>query len=248
MPTMRYNKNIMTVEDKLTMDTPLHVPPPEVWRFTPGKDEPLPTPMDERGLVDVDRLIGLVQSTIEPEFSWESSARPDAHHLYWEHNRYPGKPDESINPEEFCNLSINQVIVPRMFHNWLHMVTEEPPVPSKESMHYRIEAHNVVRKLLRNARQSLALAKAPNYTPVDKIRRGYEYHLWQFLIEAEEAQKLPTEFQIVNFSELNPSTPDELHELASFLGRSIARSNRARSIRKGLALSSLQAASGKLVA
>lgn len=246
MSIMRYNKDRMVVKSRLATEKPLHLPPPEVWRFTPGKDTPLPVPVDERGLVDIDRLIELVQSTVEPEFTWQPSEKPDAHHIYWEHNNYPDKPEDSVNPEVFYGLPINQIVIPRMFHNWLHLTTEPPPIPSREAMHHRILAHNVVRNLLRNARQSLALTKA-SYIREDRLHRGSEYHLWQFLVEVEEAQKLPSEFSLVDLTELDPSTPEELHSLASFLGRAISRANRTRAIQKGLAASSLQNASARLV-
>lgn len=69
-----------------------HLPPRELWLFTPGKDERLPTPLDERGLVDPAALLEIVKSTIDPAFTWESDEKPDAHHLYWEHNLYPNDP------------------------------------------------------------------------------------------------------------------------------------------------------------
>ena len=77
MSTIGYNKNRMTVENRSSANHPLYLPPPDVWHFTPGKDEPLPTPLDERGLVDVDALIATVRETIDPHFAWEPSERPD---------------------------------------------------------------------------------------------------------------------------------------------------------------------------
>ena len=143
----------MSVEQRPERHMPLSLPPPEVWDFRPHIDEPFPTPIDERGLVDTDALIALVKSTVDPSFTWEPSERPDAHHLYWEHNLYPKIIENNVNPQEFCNLTINQIVIPRMFHNWIHLVTQEPPVPDKEVMGYRIEAYRVVVKLFKNAKQ-----------------------------------------------------------------------------------------------
>lgn len=228
------------MERRLPTDTSLFLPPPDVWRFTPGKDEPLPTPVDERGLVDVDALITLVKTTVDPEFPWQSNERlDDVHHLYWERNRYPATPNETVNPDEFRNSSINQIVIQRMFHSWIHLVTKEPEAPTEEVMGYRIEAYRVVRKLLRNARQSVDLTRA-RYMPEDKLQRGSEYHLWQFLVEVEEARKLPKEFHPVDFQEMNPSTPEELHELARCLGRVAAKANRTRDVRRSLALSAFR--------
>lgn len=246
MSIIGYNKDSMAVESKPTTENPFYLPPSDVWQFTPGHDEPLPTPVDERGLVDADALIALVKATVDSDFTWEPSEKPDAHHLYWERNLYPSAPKAAINPDEFCNLSINQIVIPRMFHNWLHLVTSEPPVPTKEVMGYRIEAHDTVLKLFRNAKQSVDLTRA-RYIPEERLHRGSEHHLWQFLIEVEEAQKLPVEFHPINFSDLNPSTPEELRSLAHFLGKAIARTNRARDVRSTLAPYALKAASATLV-
>ena len=210
---------------------PLYLPPPEVRLFTPGKDEPLETKLDDRGLVDVDAFIAAVKSTVDPEFRWEPSERPDAHHLYWEHNLYPNTPDASVNPEEFCNLPINQIVIPRLFHNWAHLVTKEPAIPTKEVMQHRMEAYRVVKNLFDTARLSVELTNE-RYIAKERFNRGSERHLWQFLIEVEEAKKIPPEFHIIDFSELNPTTPEEHRALIDFLGGAITKANRAQEVRQ----------------
>jgi hypothetical protein len=222
------------------------LPPPDAWRFIPGKDEPLPTPLDERGLVDVDALIKLVNTTIEPECQWQPGQTVNIHHLYWEHNRYPATPNEAVNPHEFRSSSINQIVIPKTFHNWLHIVTKAPDIPTEEVMGYRIEAYRVVKKLLRSARQSVDLTTA-RYISEERLQRGSQYHLWEFLLEVEEARKLPKEFHPIDFQKLNPSSPEELRFIARILEEVAGRPNRTRDIRYGLGLAALKATDATLV-
>src|SRR5690606_16719825 len=149
-------------------------------------------------------------------------------------------------PEVFYGLPINQIVIPRMFHNWLHLTTEPPPIPSREAMHHRILAHNVVRNLLRNARQSLALTKA-SYIREDRLHRGSEYHLWQFLVEVEEAQKLPSEFSLVDLTELDTSKPKYLLILAMYLCMPISIAKHTRDIQNVLAASLIKHARPRLL-
>lgn len=237
MSIIGYNKII---------DRSPNIPPPDVWRFIPGKDEPISTPLDERGLVNVDALIATVNETVDPDYMWQPHQATNIHHLYWEQNRYPNTPDKEVNPEEFRSSSINQIVIPRVFHNWLHIVTRPPDVPSEEVMGYRIEAYRVVKKLLKSARQSVDLTRA-RYISDERLQRGSQYHLWQFLLELEEARKLPREFHPIDFSILNPSTPEELHFLARALGKAAAKANHTRDINRGLAQASLRAANATLV-
>lgn len=237
MSIIGYNKII---------DRSPNLPPPDAWRFIPGKDEPLPTPLDERGLVDIDALIALVKATVDPQHTWQSDQTTNIHHLYWEQSRYPDTPSESVNPKEFRSTPINQIVIPTVFHNWLHKVTEAPAIPSREVMGYRIEAYRVVQKLLRSARQSMNLTRA-RYISEERLKRGSQYHLWEFLVEIEEAQKLPKEFHPIDFYDLNPSTPEELHFLTQALEKAVAKANRTHDIKRHLALTSLNATNATLV-
>ena len=55
--------------DSPTRTTNLHLPPQDVWLpgFNPELDK-LETPVDHRGLVDMERLVQIVASMVEPEY------------------------------------------------------------------------------------------------------------------------------------------------------------------------------------
>lgn len=61
----------------------IHLPPRELWLFDPSTEtELLPTPLDERGLVDMVGLIAVMKTTIAPGYEW-TSPFTDEHHLQW---------------------------------------------------------------------------------------------------------------------------------------------------------------------
>ena len=85
----------------------------------------IPTPVDERGIVDTDRLIADVNATIDPSYRWSRQLSLD--HLYWPGTWYDGT---SIGAR-FRQLTINKAIVPRVWENWKHAITEPPALPSE---------------------------------------------------------------------------------------------------------------------
>ncbi len=196
---------------------PLYLPPRELWRFNPDEDERLPTPVDERGLVDVEKLINLVKTTVDPAFTWKPSEEPNRHHLYWRQGYYPVEPENSVNPREFRNLAVNKILIPRIFHNWLHVVTDEPPVPSVEVMHYRIEAQRVALELFKSARKSkrlIRLNKLSDAELEERLSRNFE----EFSANLERAYAIPEEYRLIDFSDYKLETARDIQVIGNRLG------------------------------
>ncbi len=131
--------------------------PPQQYQLPPT--ELLPTPTDERGLILIPELLESVKSTVDPEYQWPLSRRNEStHHFYWPEAAYPYYPDR-FSPGTFRNLSIHKAELPRAFENWLHIVTESPPLPSEEVMQYRVEAWQVATNLFKSVRRVIQWEK-----------------------------------------------------------------------------------------
>jgi len=196
------------------------LPPPEVRLLDPFKDGKIPTHTDDRGLVDVARVIEDVRATIDPSYEWPPGL--SVHHFYWPESVYPARPvGTTYNLSTFRNLPIHKGLVLRSFENWLHLVTEPPPLPEPEVIDYRVEAWSVARDLFRTARTTVQwerrarrrrelIAANPGVVPADfdgadiigeeimhevleKYFRGFQRH-------AERHQAIPQEHQIVDLS------------------------------------------------
>src|SRR5215216_6283145 len=111
----------------------LYLPPPDVWLHNPYKSDLIPTPVDERGLVDLRELIKVMKATVAPEYDWRSPFTDD-HHLQWPNRWYESIPDSEYNPQRFRGLMISRADTPRVFHVWTHLITEPPPVPDDDIM------------------------------------------------------------------------------------------------------------------
>ena len=134
----------------------LFLPPRDMWRHDPFKDERIETPVDSRGLVVLGQLIDQVVETVDPEYKWPLVPQSDIHHLYWHREWYPVVHERGqINRSFFRELSVHKALVPRVFHNWIHLVTKPPAVPDPEVMAYRIEAFQLARNLFRRAQAAI---------------------------------------------------------------------------------------------
>ncbi len=103
------------------------LPPRDVQLHDPRRDGLLETPLDERGLVDLDRLVDLARATVSPEFGWESREN-DVHHLQWPRRHYDiAGAMVDVETQVFRNLVNRKAYVPRIFHNWVHYITAPPP-------------------------------------------------------------------------------------------------------------------------
>lgn len=129
------------------------LPPEEFWAITPTEKEPTPT--DDRGFIIVDDLVTIVKRYIRPEYPWPNIK--DIHHLYYYAAEYQQVEQDSggvIPSLRFRELAINKLLVPRYFHNVLHIVTERAPMPDTEAMRYRIQAWECASNLFASVRSA----------------------------------------------------------------------------------------------
>lgn len=137
------------------------LPPFDARLLNPDKfpDDRIPTPVDHRGLIQIDRLIQDVKNTIDPNYRWPIGL--SVHHFYWPAAWYPYDKNVpgSDNPATFRNLPMHKGLVIRTFENWLHKVTLPPPIPEPEVMEYQVEAWMVARDLFRMARKTVIWEK-----------------------------------------------------------------------------------------
>lgn len=240
MRILGYNKSRMAVEKHRETRTSSHLPPREYWLYDPASNEPQPTPVDDHGLVMAEAVVATALSAIHPDYKWRTDLGSDVHHLYWPGFHYPDLPRAGANPHEHRQLPINQIILPREVHSVIHAIMEPPSIPSTEVMQSRILANAGVRKLLRRTAMSTNLHKEHKHRYVEESRfqRGSEYNVLQFLIEKEEVEEeVPSEFQLINLSDFDPNTPEDLHRLSNSLGRVANRANYTRAIKNGTLLS-----------
>lgn len=214
----------------------LWLPPQEFRLLPPG--ERIETPVDDRGIVDVGKLIDAVKSTIEPGYEWRG---PDStHHFEWPAFRFSYddvwvSDGKVYSAGRFRDLPIHKGELPREFENYTHEITHWPLVPSREVMQYRIEAWRVAASLFKSARRVVLWEKrakkrasyvernpevlsydegdifAAEYMEdiIDKHFRGVERHM-------SELERVPPEFRLVE-------PADSPRELATQLGRFVGK-------------------------
>lgn len=131
-------------------------PPPHARIYDPlnfASDQPFPTPVDSRGLVDVDKLIDDVIATISPDHQWSRQLRN--HHIYWDAEKFKDKPGNKDNLSTFRNLPTNRILLPIDLERWLHEVTIEPDIPEKNVRDQCIEAWRVAHDLFTAAERTI---------------------------------------------------------------------------------------------
>ncbi len=123
----------------------------ELW--TPQKtdtfgDRRRNTPVDDRGIVEVDRLLLTVKGRMRSDELYLPGEGTDVHHFYYPEARY------KTNLEfEFRELPPNKGRLPRGFHQRLHEATSPPLMPEYEVMKSFCESWDIAESLLRAARQ-----------------------------------------------------------------------------------------------
>lgn len=116
--------------------------------------ERLPTPTDERGLVDIPATISLVKGVAPRNYQWAPNL--SVHHFYW-----PGADYEEMGEtaRAFRELPIHKGLVLREWENLLHMVTAPSTMPDDDVMAYRVEAWRVAHDLFASVSQAVAWEK-----------------------------------------------------------------------------------------
>lgn len=194
-----------------------HLPPVEFQKHNIKTDGLIETPLDERGLVDLDRLIDVVKLTVDSIYKW-SSSRSDIHHLQWYSALYDNEENSTVDSKAFRDLMSRKTIIPRTFHNWLHYVTEPPPVPDQEVMQYSIDAERVAISLARTSMRAVRLSR--NKT-LDSGMVSYrlEQALDHYNKCLEKAKNVPSEFSLITLDKIQASSVDEMLENNKLIGR-----------------------------
>lgn len=195
------------------------LPPKELWLHNPDRDGLLPTPLDERSLVDLDSLVHLAMSKVDASFEWTSSFN-DIHHLQWFAHRYPHQigSEEGVAMNVFRELVNRKAYVPRVFHNWVHRITEAPPVPSAEVMQYSIDAQRVAMSLSKTASLAVRLTRIkgiPERRLVSRLDQEFE----NYNVFLDNARLVPEEFSLLAISEFEVRSPDDILIINKKLGK-----------------------------
>lgn len=127
------------------------LPPKDAWLFDPYLSQnKLQTPVDEYGLVDRRRLIETVKQTVHPDYRWPTKVL-SIHHLYW-HGAWYGFPSAPERAASFRDMNVNKILVPRVFENWVHLLTLPPDMPDGDIMEYQLESVGVQKNLFKSIR------------------------------------------------------------------------------------------------
>lgn len=191
---------------------------------------------DDRGLIVPSQLIELVKESVKPDYGWPRVF--STHHLYWPAAWYSF--DDNPNPHyssgAFRQLPIHKARLPRVFENWLHVITVPPPVPEPEVMQYRIDAWRVARDLFRTARETVRherlafrrrayIAANPEvlreeFNGIDKIGEEYiqdaferNFRSWDKILERYE--EIPEEYRLTPIDQPVESIATNLGELVA---------------------------------
>lgn len=196
------------------------LPPQEFWLHNPFTDGPLPSPLDERGMVDPVKLVKLVRGTVDPAWNFPKSFS-NRHHLQWPNAQYRRFDAEgNLDPllRQFRGLSSRIITIDDAPHTWLHLVTEPPEVPDYDKMEYMVEAENVALSLFEQVRISKRIARMQHLG-----RRGVEDQLLRrldiFEAKFDQAKSLPTEFQLIDFSQYKIENFEDMLEIGTRLGK-----------------------------
>lgn len=222
MSIIGYNKTSMATPKDMSKEKPLYVPPRDVWRFTPGKDTPLPVPVNEYGLIDNDALVAAALTTIDFSSGWQPSEAHDIHHTYWERNLYPDTPDGIVNLREFRESYANQIDISRVIHNVIHSAIARPEIPCTEAIQNHLALYRIARELARSADLVATLFKSDSISDKE-LKRVSSDHLHRFHAAANKAQSIPKSFHFIDLDGLNPSDAHDLSLLAGFLRKSVSR-------------------------
>lgn len=156
------------------------LPPAEYWAI--DQSNTIQTPVDSRGLVVVDELIPAAKQYICAEY--QDWGVPDKHHLYYVSTLYrlfETLSKGSVPSNQFRELAVNKILIPRRFHNVIHKVMAPASMPEPEVMQNYIDAWTVARDLFASVRNAV---NAERGRRTQKLKKG--------------GLELPTEQEIVD--------------------------------------------------
>lgn len=193
----------------------LWLPPKEVRLWDIETHGTIETPLDELGMVDLDQLVEVGKQHVDSNFQWESPFN-DVHHLQWYAALYP--PDDDPLGHDFRELARRRALMPRIFHNWLHILTSVPPKPSPEVMKNAINAEKAARDLARTAQKAVKLTRMKGI-PDDKLAIRLDQEYENYTIYIENARLVPPEFQLLELEKVEARNVDEMLAANKRLGK-----------------------------
>lgn len=133
----------------------------------------IPTPLlHEGGPVDYETLLRNLGEYFDPAYRWKAPFF-DEHHLQWRADLYrPQRWDEDHVPSQFRDQSTNKLWLPRQFHHFIHVMTQEPDVPDMEVMRREVKQYRRHAYMYRLVSGMIALAEAQEraeYHPAHKL-------------------------------------------------------------------------------
>ena len=191
------------------------LPPREVRLWDIKRQGTIDTPLDELGMVDLDQLVEVGKQNVDSSFRWESPYN-DVHHLQWYAALYPS--DDDPLGHEFRELARRRALMPRLFHNWLHILTTVPPKPSPEVMRHAIDAERTARDLAKTAQKAVKLTRIKGI-PEDKLAIRLDQEYENYTVCIENARLVPLEFQLLKLEELEAGSIEEMLAANKRLGK-----------------------------
>lgn len=191
----------------------LYLPPQHARAWDEVTDGKLQTPLNTHGVVDLDALVALGKQTVENGYDWTSRLN-DVHHLQWPEAFYA---DDEL-AHEFRETVDRKAFLPRQFHNWLHHITEPPPVPSEEVMKHTVDAERAIRALASTAALATRLTRM-RWIPERKRAARLEKEYMNYQLYVENAREIPEEFLRVSPHELAAGSVEEMLEVSRRIGR-----------------------------
>ena len=197
------------------MQESLWLPPQDARQWDIEKQGKIETPLDVRGVVDLDELVAVGRETVSGNFNWASPFN-DVHHLQWPAAFYMQNADETDH--QFRELVGRKAYVPRRFHNWLHLIALPPPIPSGEVIHYSIDAEQKAKAVAGTAKLAMQLTRMKGI-PKAKLIKRLEEEFEHYTMYVENARLVPAEFQLLKFEEVEAKSIDEMLNVNKHLGK-----------------------------
>lgn len=150
-------------EVRLSPDLPEHLA-----RLYNPKLKLFATPLDARGIADVDAVFELAIRTYPDDLPDFGTAFRDRHHLYWTEEWWEDyaasqvRPKDTLTVTEFRNAAPQIAFIPRVIHKWIEHSQIKPPPPTLEVMEQR------------NISWQLASLLLESVVKVERARTDYE--------------------------------------------------------------------------
>ncbi len=144
--------------------------------FEASEIQPVPTPVDSRGIVIPERVISLVKAAYPPDVPiLRKGEQISIHEFYWEENQFT-----TPIAKKFRMLAPNRGRLPRGFHTMLHKLTLPTQPPKEEVMDEYNESWDIALSLLSAA----AIARRQKSLKTKRLRQ-LALHSEQYTVRQE---------------------------------------------------------------